>query len=77
MVGTFAVGWLLPRLPDFQQQHPFIDVRISTNNNRVDMAAGDWTLPFASAVAPGTAQKRCACSTLRFRLCASPNWRTV
>ena len=38
-VGTFAVGWLLPRLPGFQEQHPFIDVRLSTNNNRVDMAA--------------------------------------
>lgn len=38
-VGTFAVGWLLPRLPDFQSRHPFIDVRLSTHNNRVDMAA--------------------------------------
>jgi LysR family transcriptional regulator of beta-lactamase len=38
-VGTFAVGWLLPRLPEFQERHPFIDLRLSTNNNRVDMAA--------------------------------------
>lgn len=38
-VGTFAVGWLLPRLADFQAKYPFIDVRLSTNNNRVDMAA--------------------------------------
>lgn len=38
-VGTFAVGWLLPRLPDFQEKHPFVDLRLSTNNNRVDMAA--------------------------------------
>lgn len=38
-VGTFAVGWLLPRLPDFQKKHPFVDVRLSTNNNRVDLAA--------------------------------------
>lgn len=38
-VGTFAVGWLLPRLADFQEKHPFIDIRLSTNNNRVDMAA--------------------------------------
>lgn len=34
VVGTFAVGWLLPRLKAFQKQHPFIDVRVSTNNNR-------------------------------------------
>ncbi len=33
-VGTFAVGWLLPRLPGFRQRYPFIDVRLSTNNNR-------------------------------------------
>jgi len=38
-VGTFAVGWLLPRLADFQAKHPLIDLRLSTNNNRVDVAA--------------------------------------
>ncbi|BCH31470.1 HTH-type transcriptional activator AmpR [Mesorhizobium sp. L-8-10] len=38
-VGTFAVGWLLPRLRDFRERHPFVDVRLSTNNNRVDLAA--------------------------------------
>ncbi|HVT51586.1 MAG TPA: LysR family transcriptional regulator [Dongiaceae bacterium] len=39
VVGTFAVGWLLPRLGDFQAAHPFVDLRLSTNNNRVDLAA--------------------------------------
>ncbi|WP_191487774.1 LysR family transcriptional regulator [Pseudomonas sp. FEN] len=38
-VGTFAVGWLLPRLADFRARHPFIDLRLSTHNNRVDVAA--------------------------------------
>lgn len=38
-VGTFAVGWLLPRLDDFRHRHPFVDIRLSTNNNRVDIAA--------------------------------------
>lgn len=38
-VGTFAVGWLLPRLSEFQELYPFIDLRLSTNNNRVDIAA--------------------------------------
>src|SRR6478752_9561612 len=33
-VGTFAVGWLLPRLPSFQERYPYIDLRLSTNNNR-------------------------------------------
>lgn len=38
-VGTFAVGWLLPRLAGFRAENPFIDLRLSTNNNRVDIAA--------------------------------------
>ncbi|MDR6137290.1 MULTISPECIES: LysR family transcriptional regulator [Pseudoxanthomonas] len=38
VVGTFAMGWLLPRLRDFEAQHPLIDLRLLTNNNRVDVA---------------------------------------
>ncbi|MDO9436637.1 LysR family transcriptional regulator [Hydrogenophaga sp.] len=38
-VGTFAVGWLLPRLRDFQARHPFVELRLSTHNNRIDLAA--------------------------------------
>ncbi len=38
-VGTFAVGWLLPRLAAFHARHAFVDLRLSTNNNRVDIAA--------------------------------------
>lgn len=37
-VGTFAVGWLLPRLAEFRAAHPFVDLRLMTNNNRVDLA---------------------------------------
>jgi LysR family transcriptional regulator of beta-lactamase len=49
-VGTFAVGWLLPKLRAFQAQHPFIDLRLSTNNNRVDIAAEglDYAVRFGS-----------------------------
>ncbi|MGF6399534.1 LysR family transcriptional regulator of beta-lactamase [Pseudomonas frederiksbergensis] len=49
-VGTFAVGWLLPRLADFQTKHPFIDLRLSTNNNRVDVAAEglDYAIRFGA-----------------------------
>lgn len=39
VVGTFAVGWLLPRLREFSQRHPFVDLRLLTHNNRVDIAA--------------------------------------
>ncbi len=38
VVGTFAAGWLLPRLPGFERDHPGIDLRLMTNNNRVDLA---------------------------------------
>ncbi|MCB5202852.1 LysR family transcriptional regulator [Neorhizobium sp. T786] len=49
-VGTLAVGWLLPRLGDFRERHPFIDVRLSTNNNRVDIAAEglDYAIRFGN-----------------------------
>ncbi|MBK5013275.1 LysR family transcriptional regulator [Pantoea sp. S62] len=37
-VGTFALGWLLPKIEDFQQQHPAIELSIQTNNNVVSIA---------------------------------------
>ena len=37
VVGSFALGWLLPRLKAFEQAHPFVDLRLMTNNNRVDV----------------------------------------
>ena len=50
VVGTFAIGWLLPRLADFRARHPFVDVRLSTNNNRVDIAAEglDYAIRFGN-----------------------------
>ncbi|MBL9009815.1 MAG: LysR family transcriptional regulator [Alphaproteobacteria bacterium] len=57
-VGTFAVGWLLPRLAAFREAHPYVDLRLLTNNNRVDFAAeglgaailyGDGNWPAADA----------------------------
>ena len=38
-VGTFVVGALLERLREFRAAHPLIDLRILTNNNRVDLVA--------------------------------------
>jgi len=56
VVGTFAVGWLLPRLPAFQRAHPAVDLRLMTNNNRVDLAAEglDWAIRFGDGAWHGT-----------------------
>jgi LysR family transcriptional regulator, regulator of gene expression of beta-lactamase len=52
VVGTFAIGWLLPRLSSFYETHPFVDLRVQTNNNRVDIA-GDG-LDFAIRYGDGS-----------------------
>ncbi|HEY4161720.1 MAG TPA: LysR family transcriptional regulator [Dongiaceae bacterium] len=56
VVGTFAVGWLLPRLDAFRAAYPFIDLRLSTNNNRVDIAAEglDYAIRFGDGAWHGT-----------------------
>jgi len=38
VVGTFAAGWLLKRMGAFARTHPQVDLRLMTNNNRVDLA---------------------------------------
>ncbi|MEE4015798.1 LysR family transcriptional regulator [Roseibium sp. FZY0029] len=38
-VATLATGWLLPRLAGFAKDHPQIDLRLKTNNNRADILA--------------------------------------
>lgn len=57
VVGTFATGFLLPRLAGFQQKSPHIELQISTNNNRVDVAAEglDYAIRFGSGAWHGTA----------------------
>ncbi|AVS81531.1 LysR family transcriptional regulator [Paracidovorax avenae] len=59
-VGTFAVGWLLPRLQAFQQQCPFVDLRLLTNNNRVDLAGEglDCAIRFGDGAWHGTESDR-------------------
>jgi LysR family transcriptional regulator of beta-lactamase len=55
-VGTFAVGWLLPRLASFQTAHPEVDLRLTTNNNRVDIAEEglDFAIRFGDGAWHGT-----------------------
>jgi LysR family transcriptional regulator, regulator of gene expression of beta-lactamase len=55
-VGTFALGWLLPRLAAFRAAHPYIDLRLLTNNNRVDLAGEglDYAIRFGDGSWHGT-----------------------
>ena len=55
VVGTFATGWLLPRLADFRTHNPFVDLRILTNNNRVDLAGEglDYAIRFGDGIWQG------------------------
>jgi LysR family transcriptional regulator of beta-lactamase len=55
-VGTFATGWLLPRLPDFRGRRPWVDLRLFTNNNRVDIAGEglDMAIRFGDGAWHGT-----------------------
>ena len=56
VVGTFASGWLLPRLQKFGAVHPQIDLRIFANNNRVDLAGEglDYAIRFGDGAWHGT-----------------------
>lgn len=49
VVGTFAAGFLLERLPRFRALHPEIEVRVMTHNNAVDL----WTESLDCAIRYG------------------------
>jgi LysR family transcriptional regulator of beta-lactamase len=56
VVGTFAIGWLLPRLKTFREQHPHVDLRLKTNNNRADILQDglDFFIRFGDGAWHGT-----------------------
>ncbi|WP_163269112.1 LysR family transcriptional regulator [Chelativorans alearense] len=56
VVGTFAIGWLLPRLKVFRDRYPSIDLRLKTNNNRADILADglDFSIRFGDGAWHGT-----------------------
>jgi len=71
VVGTFATGWLLPRLGDFNARHPDIELRLQTHNNRIDLAGegldlairfgdGDWQGQISDAVLEAPFAPLCA-----------------
>lgn len=56
VVGTFAIGFLIERLADFRAQHPFVDLRLLTNNNKVDLwtESLDFAIRFGAGAWHGT-----------------------
>ncbi|OKO77281.1 LysR family transcriptional regulator [Bradyrhizobium sp. NAS80.1] len=60
VVGTFASGWLLPRMRSFSSSHPHVDTRIFANNNRVDLAGEglDYAIRFGDGAWHGTNAER-------------------
>lgn len=55
VVGSFALGWLMPRLKAFEERCPFVDLRLMTNNNRVDVAGEslDYAIRFGDGAWQG------------------------
>lgn len=71
VVGTFATGWLLPRLAAFEAAHPDIELRLQTHNNRIDLAGegldlairfgdGDWQGQACTAILDAPFAPLCA-----------------
>ncbi|HEF5153631.1 beta-lactamase transcriptional regulator PenR [Burkholderia multivorans] len=60
VVGTFALGWLMPRLKRFRDTHPFVELRLRTHNNVVDLAAEglDFAIRFGQGNWPATRNER-------------------
>ncbi|MBC8747322.1 MULTISPECIES: LysR family transcriptional regulator [Paraburkholderia] len=56
VVGTFAVGWLMPRVTSFRDAHPFVELRLLTHNNVVDLATEclDFAIRFGDGTWPGS-----------------------
>jgi LysR family transcriptional regulator of beta-lactamase len=70
-VGTFVVGALLERLPAFRAAHPLVDLRILTNNNKVDVVAEglDYAIRFGDGAWQGCASEL-ICEAPMSPLCA-------
>jgi len=51
---TFAIRWLIPKLPGFQRVHPRIEVRIVTATGDPAELRPDWTATIRLADGPGS-----------------------
>jgi LysR family transcriptional regulator, regulator of gene expression of beta-lactamase len=70
-VGTFVVGALLERLPAFRAAHPLVDLRLLTNNNKVDVVAEglDYAIRFGDGAWHGC-EAELICEAPMSPLCA-------
>jgi LysR family transcriptional regulator of beta-lactamase len=70
-VGAFVVGALLERLPAFRAAHPLVDLRILTNNNKVDVVAEglDYAIRFGDGAWHGC-EAELICDAPMSPLCA-------
>ena len=70
-VGTFVVGALLERLPAFRAANPLIDLRLLTNNNKVDVVAEglDYAIRFGDGAWQGC-EAELICAAPLSPLCA-------
>jgi LysR family transcriptional regulator of beta-lactamase len=73
-VGTFVVGALLERLPAFRAAYPLVDLRLLTNNNKVDVVAEglDYAIRFGDGAWHGC-EAELICEAPMSPLCA-PLW---
>lgn len=55
VLPSFAVRWLLPRLPDFRRQHPGIEIEVMAQHQAVDLRRErvDMALRYGRGVWPG------------------------
>jgi LysR family transcriptional regulator of beta-lactamase len=70
-VGTYVVGALLEQLPAFRIAHPLIDLRLLTNNNKVDVVAEglDYAIRFGDGAWHGC-EAQLICRAPMSPLCA-------
>ena len=54
---SFAIHWLIPRLPRFSLLHPEIDVQINADDQRLDLRAEGFDLAIRVGSCPSTGKK--------------------
>jgi DNA-binding transcriptional LysR family regulator len=72
-VGTFAVGWLIPRLARVSSRRTPLSISAcSPTTTASTWPARAWTTPYASATAPGTAPRPSPCWPSPLSPCVRP-----